>query len=49
MYGHKLNRKTLGKTATDKDLVDSKLNFRNQCQAAADKAEKIMRCIKRGI
>ena len=47
-----LNGKTLSSTDMEKDLgilVNKKLSCKNQCQAAAAKANKIMGCIKRGI
>ena len=47
-----LNGKTLSNTDMEKDLgilVNSTLRCKNQCQAAAAKANKVMGCIKRGI
>ena len=47
-----LNGKTLNNTGMEKNLgilVNSKLSCRNQCQAAAAKAYRIMGCIKSGI
>ena len=47
-----LNGKTLGNTDMEKYLgilINSKLSCKNQCQAAAAKANKIMGYIKRGI
>ncbi|XP_073516627.1 uncharacterized protein [Phyllobates terribilis] len=47
-----LNGKPLGKSDMEKDLgvlVNGKLNWSAQCQAAAAKANRVMACIRRGI
>lgn len=50
MYNYVVNSMIMDKTTAEKDLgilVDSRLNFSNQCQVAAAKADKNMGCIKR--
>ncbi|CAJ0964976.1 unnamed protein product [Ranitomeya imitator] len=50
-HHYTLNGKPLGKSDREKDLgilVNDKLTWSSQCQAAAAKANRIMGCIKRG-
>ncbi|CAJ0940245.1 unnamed protein product [Ranitomeya imitator] len=51
-HHYTLNGKPLGKSDREKDLgilVNDKLTWSSQCQAAAAKANRIMGCIKRGL
>ncbi|CAJ0965832.1 unnamed protein product [Ranitomeya imitator] len=51
-HHYTLNGKPLGKSDMEKDLgilVNGKLTWSSQCQAAAAKANRIMECIKRGL